>query len=299
MVDRNGNVVNNYSYDEWGNITASSETVSNPFKYAGEVYDSETGLYYLRARYYDPTVGRFLNEDTVEGQIDNPLTLNLYTYCQNNPILYKDPTGNMSVKALNATSVSYNGGWLSGREVSTYTLVKNGFGVYTALHEIAQLNIAKELSKLGYATILEYKVNNKYEVDVATIGGMIWEVKPITQIRKNSAQKQVEKYTGLDGSLSPGDVLERSITGIPVFKDIYMDIEFGDPGTAYYSLYRMKDGERVAVSNREFLVEYLTYKFVESMQKLADEVGDVITGSTENNYSFYWNTPLPSYQYLY
>ncbi len=69
MVDRNGNVVNNYTYDEWGNITASSETVSNSFKYAGEVYDSETGLYYLRARYYDPTVGRFFNEDTVEGQV--------------------------------------------------------------------------------------------------------------------------------------------------------------------------------------------------------------------------------------
>ncbi len=94
MVDRNGNIVNNYSYDEWGNITTSSETVSNPFKYAGEVYDSETGLYYLKARYYDPSIGRFINEDTVEGQVDNPLSLNLYSYCYNNPIIYKDSTGN-------------------------------------------------------------------------------------------------------------------------------------------------------------------------------------------------------------
>ena len=96
MVDRNGNIVNNYSYDEWGNITTSSETVSNPFKYAGEVYDSETGLYYLRARYYDPTVGRFLNEDTVEGQVNNPLSLNVYSYCYNNPLIYKDPSGHIA-----------------------------------------------------------------------------------------------------------------------------------------------------------------------------------------------------------
>ena len=87
-------MVNNYTYDEWGNILESNETISNPFKYAGEVYDEETGLYYLRARYYDPSTGRFLNEDTVEGQIDNPLSLNLYTYCYNNPLIYLDPTGN-------------------------------------------------------------------------------------------------------------------------------------------------------------------------------------------------------------
>lgn len=94
IVDRNGNVVNSYEYDEWGNIRTSNETISNPFKYAGEIYDEETGLYYLRARYYDPALGRFINEDTVEGQIDNPLSLNLYSYCYNNPLIFIDPTGN-------------------------------------------------------------------------------------------------------------------------------------------------------------------------------------------------------------
>jgi RHS repeat-associated protein len=94
MVDRNGNVVNNYQYDEWGNILTSNETISNPFKYAGEVYDDETGLYYLRARYYDPSMGRFINEDNVEGQVNNPLTMNLYTYCYNNPLIFIDSTGN-------------------------------------------------------------------------------------------------------------------------------------------------------------------------------------------------------------
>ncbi len=62
-------------------------------------------LYYLRARYYDPKLGRFINEDTYEGQINNPLTLNLYTYCINNPLIYVDPTGHE-----NRFAVSEGGG---------------------------------------------------------------------------------------------------------------------------------------------------------------------------------------------
>ncbi|MNB99464.1 tRNA(Glu)-specific nuclease WapA precursor [compost metagenome] len=59
------------------------------------MYDAETGLYYLRARYYDPSIGRFINEDTYEGQVNNPLSLNLYTYVYNNPLIYNDPTGHI------------------------------------------------------------------------------------------------------------------------------------------------------------------------------------------------------------
>ncbi|WP_245863939.1 RHS repeat domain-containing protein [Paenibacillus donghaensis] len=93
IVDTSGKPVNSYAYDVWGNITSQTEGISNPFKYTGEIYDEETGLYYLRARYYDPSMGRFLNEDTYEGQIDNPLTQNLYTYVENNPLTHIDPTG--------------------------------------------------------------------------------------------------------------------------------------------------------------------------------------------------------------
>lgn len=97
MVDTAGNVVNKYQYDEWGNLITNSETVKNSFKYAGEVYDEETNLYYLRARYYDPSMGQFINEDTYEGTITNPLSLNLYTYVTNNPMKYVDPSGHMTL----------------------------------------------------------------------------------------------------------------------------------------------------------------------------------------------------------
>jgi RHS repeat-associated protein len=59
----------------------------------GKIYDNETGLYYLRARYYDPQVGRFINEDTDEGTVTDPLSLNWYTYCENDPVDNIDPTG--------------------------------------------------------------------------------------------------------------------------------------------------------------------------------------------------------------
>nr|WP_285860118.1 MULTISPECIES: RHS repeat-associated core domain-containing protein [Paenibacillus] len=93
IVDTSGNIVNSYEYDEWGNITNQTEGIANSFKYAGEIYDEETGLYYLRARYYDPSMGRFISEDSYEGQITNPLSLNLYTYTHNNPLKYIDPSG--------------------------------------------------------------------------------------------------------------------------------------------------------------------------------------------------------------
>ena len=93
MVDASGNIVNHYRYDEWGNILDQTETVPNEFKYAGQSYDPESGLYYLRARYYDPRTGRFISKDSYEGKITNPLSLNLYTYCYNDPLGYVDPTG--------------------------------------------------------------------------------------------------------------------------------------------------------------------------------------------------------------
>lgn len=93
IVDKYGDIENSYSYDVWGNITSQQERIPNSFKYAGEIYDEDTGLYYLRARYYDPSIGRFINEDTDEGQINNPLSQNLYIYVDNNPLIYNDPSG--------------------------------------------------------------------------------------------------------------------------------------------------------------------------------------------------------------
>jgi len=90
-----GEIRGTYYYDAFGNILEVSGNADNPIRYAGYMYDEETGLYYLNARYYDPKIARFLSEDTYRGTPDDPLSLNLYTYCNNNPIKYYDPTGHI------------------------------------------------------------------------------------------------------------------------------------------------------------------------------------------------------------
>ena len=65
------------------------------FRYAGECFDKETGTIYLRARYYDPRIGRFISEDSYWGDDADPLSLNLYTYCGNDPVNFIDPSGNI------------------------------------------------------------------------------------------------------------------------------------------------------------------------------------------------------------
>ena len=86
-VSEDGEIENRYDYDIFGNPTLTVENYLNSIRYAGEFYDSETGLYYLRARYYDPYIGRFISEDSYWGEDSNPLSLNLYTYAYNNPVL--------------------------------------------------------------------------------------------------------------------------------------------------------------------------------------------------------------------
>jgi|GEM_PF-641979 len=91
----NGNISATYYYDAFGNLDRSGTTgdVNNNITYAGYQYDEETKLYYCNARMYDPKVARFLQEDTYTGSVGDPLSLNLYTYCANNPLIYYDPTG--------------------------------------------------------------------------------------------------------------------------------------------------------------------------------------------------------------
>ncbi len=81
---------NIYQYDAFGNLLEKREDVGNRILYTAQQYDQETGQYYLRARYYNPVVGRFLQEDTYRGD-----GLNLYAYCANNPVVYYDPSGHM------------------------------------------------------------------------------------------------------------------------------------------------------------------------------------------------------------
>ena len=96
LVNDAGTVVNTYEYTPWGEIHSETEAVDNPIKYAGEYYDEELDMIYLRARYYNPQIGRFTSLDIEEGEIASPLDMNRYVYCRNNPIKYVDPSGEVA-----------------------------------------------------------------------------------------------------------------------------------------------------------------------------------------------------------
>ena len=120
IIDINGNILANYSYDAYGYIMSitdgnGNEVTSathianlNPFRYRGYFYDQETGLYYVSSRYYDPEVGRWLNADTpgVLTATPNALTdKNLFAYCDNNPVVRVDRGGQFWESAFDVISL--------------------------------------------------------------------------------------------------------------------------------------------------------------------------------------------------
>jgi RHS repeat-associated protein len=91
LSDPVGGIAESYTFDSFGKLTASSGSVANSFRYTARDFDPESGLYYYRARYYDPSIGRFLGEDP----IGLGSGINRYTYVRNNPITLYDPWGLM------------------------------------------------------------------------------------------------------------------------------------------------------------------------------------------------------------
>lgn len=93
IVSTENKEYNKYEYDEYGQVEEEKEDLENVYKYAGYIQDKRTKNYYLNARYYNPAIQRFISEDTERGNKEDPLSLNLYTYTHNNPLIYKDPDG--------------------------------------------------------------------------------------------------------------------------------------------------------------------------------------------------------------
>jgi RHS repeat-associated protein len=97
LTNTTGQVVDRYTYDAYGRLLSRTGTNDNPYQFAGEHRDSETGLDYLRARYYDPNLGRFISKDAFAGSLSDPMSQHDYQYAHANPVRYTDPTGYFSI----------------------------------------------------------------------------------------------------------------------------------------------------------------------------------------------------------
>ena len=100
LIQANGHVVAQYTYDAWGNVSSSGRLAEiNPLRYRGYYYDNETGFYYLQSRYYDPANRRFINADSYQSTGQGFVGTNMFAYCNNNPITAIDESGK-SVTAI-------------------------------------------------------------------------------------------------------------------------------------------------------------------------------------------------------
>ena len=103
ILDTDGTPVVEYTYDAWGNLLGTTGSLANtlgadnPLRYRGYVYDTETELYYLQSRYYNPAIGRFINADSYTSTGQGFLGNNMFAYCRNNPVTRKDASGTTDV----------------------------------------------------------------------------------------------------------------------------------------------------------------------------------------------------------
>ena len=129
LVSSAGVVLASYYYDAFGNILEASGSFGNPYRYAGYTFDDEVRLYYLNARFYDAKIARFMQEDTYLGSKADPLSLNLYTYCRNNPLMYTDRSGHAYMtdaeyRAYAASNnISTSGAW---KDTVDQNIINNG-----------------------------------------------------------------------------------------------------------------------------------------------------------------------------
>ena len=119
IVDGSGAVAASYKYDPYGNIISATGDLAeiNPLRYRGYYYDTETTLYYLQSRYYDPKIGRFLNADAFVSTGQGILGNNMFAYCRNNPVVRIDITGTLDVDSNDESDEllgNNNNDWTNG-----------------------------------------------------------------------------------------------------------------------------------------------------------------------------------------
>ena len=164
ITGSSGEIENRYEYDAFGVLQDSREELRNRILYTGQQYDQTSGQYYLRARFYNPVLGRFVQEDVYRGD-----GLNLYAYCRNNPVVYYDPSGyDSQYPCKEETSAGESGrgesGDSPGIKVASYNNMRNDPNVTGQSHHLSQNAVFKNAIPQGDGLCVELNGNAFSEI---------------------------------------------------------------------------------------------------------------------------------------
>ena len=255
IFDADMNLIGEYVYDAWGNCTIEATGAdnieimeTNPFRYRGYYWDKELNLYYLQTRYYDPETGRFINADGIEyalEQYKNINALNLYSYCNNNPIMGIDPEGTKSkfwgwlltaFVAVVATAAIVVGTVVTGGLVSA-VLVGAGVGALTSMGSsvIAQGGFKDadpwQVAKSGAIGAVIGAASGAASWAIGTIGQAIGQHLgyAFSSMRHISSGVKLGSVFGVDLMMSTGKIAGSVIGGIAggTFMNYHANLLFG------------------------------------------------------------------------
>jgi RHS repeat-associated protein len=196
LTDTNGVISDRYSYDAYGVALDFTFGTLNPPRtailYSGERFDSDLQQYYLRARYYNPTVGRFGAQDQQDGTPNDPLSLHKYAYCQNNPVNGRDPSGNDDLASLTmamsigaSLDLAYNG-------VVTYFGSKLLTEATVAGESLQQIEGQPATPNVDTATIIVHGVAGH------TIGWSLEDFQPRLKAAQNTSEPLNQDFYEFD-----------------------------------------------------------------------------------------------------
>jgi RHS repeat-associated protein len=160
VTDDGGTTVASYSYDAYGNTTNKTGTATTPLRYAGQYYDTTTGLYWMRARYYDPTTAQFLTVDPLVQTTNQP-----YSYANNNPTNTTDPTGLCGWECVYSALEGFANGITGGAVAYIDELISPG-STCTYDHD----GVFDTFSYLGMGAQIALTAGAGLEVDAAAAG---------------------------------------------------------------------------------------------------------------------------------
>ena len=280
------NIRSQYRYDEFGNITSETyydsngvettdenEIIKSQILYAGYQYDEESKYYNLHARYYDPQTARFLQQDTYRGTIADPLSLNLYTYCHNEPMMYYDPTGHELTKWDQAhlskdeqkKILEYSLQWSHADKMLKSATFPAVISAYENAKEVAH-DKAEEIRN-KYRTEREYGGENGYTTYV-TENGTVYKDSP-------ASYEYIKNYLSNSASEGTGNAVTLTTTKGRLGDTVYS--WKGEDGTTIYTCITDDYGSGIGAltkeqkeSNAQYIYNYLTDKgwFKESIAGL-------------------------------